>query len=292
LNRIAAASDALAAADVDVVVHAAAAMGGGAPVLFLNNVVALRRFLDVLQKLPSPPRRFVHVSSFGVYGTGHLRGGDTLDETCPLDPAPHLRDPYSYSKIAQEQVVWEAHAAGRLPLVVIWPGVIYGPGRGSLSNRIGLRVGRLMVRMGGGQQLPYTYVDNVAAAVALAASVPGIEGQAFNVLDDDLPRAKAVLKQYRREVERLRVVPVPYWAIRPLSGACEWYNRWSEGQLPAVLTRYKSMAAWKRLKYTNAKAKSVLGWKPSVSFVDGLRLSHDAACKELEAKKRQAASAA
>jgi len=289
LNRIDAAFDALAVAGCDTVIHAAAAMGGGAPVLFLNNVVALREFLALLRRLPTPVRRFVHISSLGVYGTDHLRRGDTLDETCPLDPKPHERDPYSYSKIAQEQVAWEAREQHGLPLVVIRPGVIYGPGRGCMSNRIGLRVGPLMVRMGGRQQLPYTHVDNCAAAVALAASVDGIEAQAFNVLDDGLPQARRVLARYRGEVERLKVLPVPYWAISPLSGACEWYHRWSEGQLPAVLTRYKSMALWKRLKYSNDKAKRVLGWAPQVAFDDGLRQTLEWSRRQLESQESRAA---
>ena len=43
--------------------------------------------------------------------------------------------------------------------------------------RVGLRVGKWLVRMGGGQILPYTYVDNCARAVCLAATVTGIEGE-------------------------------------------------------------------------------------------------------------------
>ena len=279
LNKVEQLAPALSDSAPDTIVHAAAAMGGGAPTLFLNNVVALRQLLDVVATRLPNLRRFVHVSSLGVYGTSHLSNGDTLDETCPLDPQPHLRDPYTYSKVAQEQLLWDAHRDPQrnLPLVVVRPGVIYGPGRGVLSNRIGLRLGPVLVRMGGTQQLPYTYVDNCAAGVALAATVPtAIEGQAFNLLDDDLPRAKSVLKQYRRQVERLRVVPVPHWAISPLSGANEWYHRWSRGQLPAVLTRYKSGAMWKRLRYSNVKAKTVLGWAPKVTFDEGIRLTNDA----------------
>jgi nucleoside-diphosphate-sugar epimerase len=281
LNRIEASVADLLAARPEAIVHAAAAMGGGAPALFVNNVVALRQLLDVVLRLPTV-RRFVHVSSLGVYGTAHLNTGDTLDETCPLDPKPHLRDPYTYSKVAQEQILWEAHRERKLPLVVVRPGVIYGPGRGVLSNRVGLRFGPVILRMGGSQQLPYTYVDNCAAGVALAATVPGIEGQAFNLLDDDLPRARSVLKQYRREVERLRVLPVPHWAISPLSGASEWYHRWSRGQLPAVLTKYKSGAMWKRLRYSNARARTVLGWKPSISVGEGMRRTNAASRAEKE----------
>lgn len=273
----------------EAVVHAAAAMGGGAAVLFANNVVPMRDLVRAASL--AGVGRFVHVSSLGVYGTDHLRAGDVLDETCPLDAVPHKRDPYSYSKIAQELIAWDAHARG-LPLVVIRPGVIHGPGRGCMSNRIGLRVGPVIARMGGRQQLPYVHVDNCADGIALAATAPAAPGQAFNLLDDDLRRARDVLKAYRREVEKLRVLPIPYWAINPLSAAVEWYHHHSNGQLPAVLTRYKSMALWKRLRYSNDKAKSLLGWAPRVPFEEGLRQSLEWSRRHLESQRQAAGKAA
>jgi nucleoside-diphosphate-sugar epimerase len=246
-------------------------MTGGAPMLFMNNVIATRAILAMIPG--SAVKRFVLVSSLGVYGAGQLKKGATLDETTPLDPAPHRRDPYTYSKVAQERVAWQARETLGVPLVVIRPGVIYGPGRGAMSSRVGLRVGKLLLRMGGRQHVPYTYVDNCAAAIAAAVTAQGVEGQAFNIIDDDLPTAKHVLKHHRRSVERLHVLPVPHWAIGAASGLCEWYHRWSRGQLPAVLTRYKSAAQWGRLRYSNGKAKAVLGWRPAISFDEGLRLS-------------------
>ena len=258
---------------VDAVYHLAAALGGGAAVLFANNVVPFRGLLRAAAE--AKVGRFVLVSSLAVHGTARLRSGDTLDESIPLDPAPHLRDPYAYSKIEQEKLAWEAHREGGLPLVVVRPGVIYGPGRDPLSNRVGLRLGGLVVKMGGSQRVPYTFVGNCAAAVRLAGTVPGVDGESFNVVDDDLPRARTLLRQYRREVSRVWVVPVPRLAIGPLSGFLEWYHKWSEGQLPAVLTRYKSAAHWKRLNYSNAKAKARLGWVPQVGFGEGLRCTFE-----------------
>jgi nucleoside-diphosphate-sugar epimerase len=40
--------------------------------------------------------------------------------------------------------------------------------------------------------------------------------------------------------------------------------------LPAVLTRYKSAAQWKPLRYSNARAKEALSWKAETSFSQGL----------------------
>jgi nucleoside-diphosphate-sugar epimerase len=253
----------------DTVYHVAAELKGATAVLFLGNVVGTRSLLAAATR--AGVRRFVLVSSLGVYGTSKLPAGGALDESCPLDPTPHLRDPYSYSKVAQERVCWEAHAAGWLPLVVVRPGVIYGPGRDCLTARVGLRVGNFMVVMGGRQPMPYTHVANCARGVVLAGEAPGVEGQAFNLIDDELPTGRDLIRRYRREVGRIRRFTVPGWAVRPLSWACERYSRATHGQFPAVLTRYKSQSMWKALRYPNDRAKRGLGWAPQVGLEEGLR---------------------
>src|SRR5262245_2317677 len=256
-------------AGCDVVFHLAAAMRGAVAGMFADNVVATRKLIAVVSR--AAVRRFVLVSSMGVYGTAHLCAGDTLDESCPLDGQPQSRDGYTFSKIAQEKIAWEAHRAGNLGLVVVRPGVLFGPGRDCLSNRVGLRLGSCLLKMGGKQRLPYAFVENAAQAIAKVGTFASIEGEAFNVVDDDLPTANELLKQYRREVNRIRVLPVPYRFVRPLSRMCVWYHRYAQGQLPAILTAYKSDAQWKPLCYSNEKAKSVVGWQPRTNFAEGLR---------------------
>lgn len=257
------------AEDCDVVYHLAAALRGGTAALFLTNVVATRGLIAAAGR--AGVRRFVLVSSLGVYGTAHLRAGDVLEERCPLDPEPHRRDPYSYSKIAQEEVAWEGHHRGDVPLAVVRPGVIYGPGRDAITGRVGLRLGDFVMQMGGRHRLPYTYVENCARAVLLAGTAAGAVGEAVNVIDDELPTAREILREHRHRLGPVRSATIPRPAISPLSYLCEWYHERSGGQLPAVLTRYKSDAQWKPLRYDNTKAKAALGWEPRVGLAEGLR---------------------
>jgi nucleoside-diphosphate-sugar epimerase len=256
---------------VDRVLHVAAGLSGGPAPLFLNTVIPTR--VLVAACLERSLERFVLVSSLGVYGAGAVARMDVLDESCPVDPYPHRRDPYTYSKIVQEQVAWEAHRDAGLPLVVIRPGVIYGPGRGALSNRIGLQLGSRLLRIGGGRLLPYVYVDHCASAVCQAAVVPGIEGEAFNILDDDLPTGRRVLQLYRRAGRPVRSLWLPQCLIGPASSIYEAYSRWSQGQLPAVITRYRSDAMWRPLRFSNAKARARLAWRPEWPFEETFRRS-------------------
>ncbi|MBS0260689.1 MAG: NAD-dependent epimerase/dehydratase family protein [Planctomycetes bacterium] len=256
-------------AGCDAVCHIAAAMKGATAALFVDNVIGVRKLLKVTAEAGT--KRVVLISSLAVYDTSGLKNNDVLDETCPLEPQPQLRDPYTYSKLAGEQVAWEAYRAGQCPLVVIRPGVIYGPGRDPLSSRVGLNFGKLLIKMGGSQRLPYVRVEACAAGIALAVTTPGIEGQAFNLLDGELVRARTFLRYYRRGHRGLWVIPVPGWAIGPLAKFNVWYSKRSHGQIPPVLTPYKCNAMWKPLQYSVEKAKSVLGWVPQPNTLDGVQ---------------------
>ena len=81
------------------------------------------------------------------------------------------------------------HRNRGLPLVVIRPGVLFGPGRPLVTGRVGLTVGNVSLQMGGRRQVPLCFVDNCAAAVAAAVDAPGIDGMCFNIVDDELPTA-------------------------------------------------------------------------------------------------------
>ena len=135
--------------------------------------------------------RFVLISSLGVYGTETLKRWGTLDESTPIDPHPEQRDPYTFSKVHQELVARELSEELKIPLVVVRPGVIYGPGRSAVTSRVGLPVGPFVIRMGGGQELPYVFVENCADGIMQAGLKPGIEGETFNLVDDHLPNGKA-----------------------------------------------------------------------------------------------------
>ena len=254
--------------DVHVVVHLAAGMTGSAAALVLNTVVPTRALAEACVEAGVP--RFVLVSSLGVYGAQHLAAGSILDETCPVDQVPHSRDPYSYSKILQENACREIARERGLPLVVVRPGVVFGPGRGANSTRVGLTVAGRTWRIGSKRQLPYTYVDNCAAAICRCCTAPNVIGETFNILDDDLPTVTSVLSAYRQCGGKLRAIWLPQWSIGPLSGLYEWYHKYSKGQLPGVITRHRTDTFWKPLKYSNAKAKASMAWQPHVPMAEAL----------------------
>lgn len=255
----------------DVVYHLAAALTGAPADMFLNTVVTTRHVLDAMRDgaRGATPPKLVHVSSFGVYGVATLRRGATVDEQTPLEPHPERRDPYSQAKLRQEKLVWEYASKYGIPSVVLRPGVIYGPSGGAFSTRVGLNLFGLFLHLGGDNLLPITYVDNCAEAIVVAGRSLRAEGQAYNVVDDELVTASRWLCLYKKHVKRIPSVRVPYPALLAISELVARYHTFSKGQLPAVFTRYKSATMWAGNRFDNAKLKSI-GWRPIVSTEDGL----------------------
>jgi len=263
--------DAARAVDnVQLIFHLAAGMKGSAAELFLDSVVASRNLLDAIAD--RKPMRIVLVSSFGVYGVAGLSRGALVNEETVLEPHPEWRDHYSYSKLRQEQLFWEYQQRNGFELVVLRPGVIYGPDGGHFSNRVGLTMGKWQLHFGGSNLLPLSYVDNCAEAVVVAGTHPLTAGQVYNVHDSDLPTCREYLRAYKKHVTKIRSISVPYFGVQLLAFMIAKYHRYSKGQLPAILTPYKAASLWGGNRFDNSKLLSI-GWKQLVPTTEGLQKS-------------------
>jgi nucleoside-diphosphate-sugar epimerase len=254
--------------DVGVIYHLAAALSGQAAEMFLGTVVSSKNLLEAVVRSKTKPKILL-VSSFGVYGVADLPRGHLLDESTPLEPHPERRDHYSHAKLKQEKLFEAYRKEHGVRVAILRPGVIYGPGGGAMSARVGLRLPGVFLFLGGKNLLPLSYVDNCAEAICVAAERANFDGDAYNVLDDELVTCDEYLRRYQKEVEKLRVFPMPFPIAMALSAGVAWYHGYSKGQLPAILTPYKTRTSWQGNRFTNERLKS-LGFSPIVSTRDGL----------------------
>jgi nucleoside-diphosphate-sugar epimerase len=258
--------------DVKVIFHLAAGRGEKSfPDAFMNSVVTTRNLVEA-SLLTQSLRRFVNISSFAVYTNGQTNHRGILDESCPVENRPHtVGDAYCFAKVKQDQIVAEYGKKYGMPYVTIRPGYVYGPGNIGISGRVGIGSFGVFLHLGGANPIPFTYVDNCAEAIALAGLRKGIDGQVFNVVDDDLPSSREFLRLYKKNVAPFSSVYIPHVMSYGLCYLWEKYSVWSEGQLEPVYNRKKWQMYWKKTRYSNQKIKRTLGWTPAISTAEGLR---------------------
>ncbi len=258
--------------NVAVVYHLAAGRGEKSiPDAFLNSVVTTRNLLDALTQ-QSSLKRFVNVSSFTVYTNKKKPQSGILDEECPVESHPELRGvAYDYAKVKQEELISECSRQRDLPYVTVRPGYVYGPGNPAITGRVGIGTFGIFLHLGGSNPIPCTYVDNCADAIVLAGLRRGVDGEAFNIVDDDLPSSRRFLRLYKKNVKRFRSVYLPHILSYTFCWTWEWYSEWSYRQLPPAFNRRRWYNQWKKTRYSNERLKSRLGWVQPVSTIEGLR---------------------
>ncbi len=155
---------------------------------------------------------------------------------------------------------------------------------GPISLRVSeLAVGGCLLHFGGNNVLPLAHVSNCAEAVVLAGSSSRVPAGAYNVVDDDLPTAAEYVRRYKKEVRRIPSIRCPFFATMLLSN---WAERWhvsSGGQIPRVLTPYRTASLWRGHRFDNRKLRRV-GWTQVVQTGDGLTRAFD----DLRARHRVA----
>ena len=255
-----------------IVFHVAAGIEKTFPGCFMNSALSTKYLLDACYQ-DGGVKRFVNVSSFAVYSNAKLRRRALLDETCETETSFMERfDAYCFGKTKQDEFVRTYGEKYAIPFVVVRPGVIYGPrARGAIHSRVGIGTFGIFLHLGGRNQIPLAYIDNCAEAIVLAGIKKGVDGEVFNVVDDDLPTSRAFLRMYKNNVKWFSSIYVPYRLFYLFCYAWEKYSAWSKGQLPLAFNRRKCAAEWKGNTYSNVKLKTLLGWKPGMPTQEGLK---------------------
>jgi nucleoside-diphosphate-sugar epimerase len=249
--------------DVEVVYHLAANVYWGTPEEFMET--NLHGTLNLLSCcVDRSIDKFVHISTIAV--TGSIKG-PPADETHEYNPS----SPYDSSKCEAEKVALQFSQEHGVPLTIIRPAVVYGPG-----NMYHLRLYR-WIQKGGFRlignmtnQLHPCFVENLLDGMILAAKKRCASGNIYIIADEE----PITWLQYVDEVSKAvgadpPVGHTPIWLVKVAAGLLEAKSRLL-GSEP-FFTRYWIDEVTSNYACNLSKARREIGYSPKVSTKEGIR---------------------
>ncbi len=264
-----------AVAGVTAFVHCAAKVGDWGPVDDYRrvNVHGLESLLAAAERAETV-RRFLHVSSLGVYEARDHHG---TDESVP--PAAQGIDGYTLTKVEAERLILRHVREKGLRATVIRPGFVYGPRDRTVLPRIveRLRTGAFAYLGSGDQLMNNTYVGNLVDAIFLALERDGAIGETYNVTDGRL----VTKKEFVGAIARLSGLPeptrhVPLPVAKALAAALESVWRLLRKTEAPLLSRARIKFLGLNLDYSIDKARRELEYDPRIDFDEGIRRALEA----------------
>jgi nucleoside-diphosphate-sugar epimerase len=209
-------------------------------------------------------QRFLHCSTVGVHGDVDRSAPATED--APLLPG----DIYQQTKLEGEQVARETAARIGLPLTVVRPGPIYGPGDRRLLKLIGGVARRRFVVVGDGSpRFQMVYVDDLAKGFRLAAETPGAAGRTYIITGNEAPTLNELVEEIA-DVARVRALRwhLPVWPFWLAGAICEAICV-PFGIEPPIFRRRVSFFTSNRW-FDTGRARRELGYSPVVRLQEGI----------------------
>lgn len=181
---------------IDVVVHAAAALGG-APEADLTRLNVEGTSALARAARQAGVRRFLHVSSAGVYGDG--AGGEPHRET----DVPRPGTAYERSKLASEAALAEALEGSGVSWTILRPAGLYGPDRQATAALFG-QVARRRLWLHGATRVVVhpTHVEDLVDAAQRALGREDLRGEVLNVGGERALEYSALIAEIGRRVGR------------------------------------------------------------------------------------------
>jgi len=208
--------------------------------------------------------RFVHCSTVGVHG--HVRN-PPASETAPFAP----RDIYQRTKLEGELLAMGYHRERGLPVTVVRPTAIYGPGDNRLKKLYRMATTNPVVVLGSGEiRYHMIHVDDLTEGLLLAARKPEAVGEVFILGGAECRSLNELLQMIARLAgKEPRLVHLP---LRPF--------QWAGSAVEAICKPLGIRAPFSRRRvdffnhsrsFDCGKARRVLGFAPRITLEDGWR---------------------
>jgi nucleoside-diphosphate-sugar epimerase len=211
-------------------------------------------------------QRIVHVSTTGVYG---VTGKIPAAEDAPFAPT----NPYEATKLEGEQLALKAYQEQGLPVTVVRPGLVYGPGDLHLLGFfISIKKGLFRVIDGGKALLHPVYIDDLVEAFLLCAERPQAPGCSYNIAGEHPVTVRELATAIAHTLgKKLPPGSIPLW-LANLASDIFAITPGIRGE-HAPLTRSRVQFLTHSRIYDISRAKSDLGFAPKVSLEESMKLT-------------------
>ena len=211
-------------------------------------------------------KRIVHVSTTGVHG---VTGETPATEDAPFAPT----NPYEATKLEGELLALQTYQEQGLPVTVVRPGLVYGPGDLHLLGFFAsIRKGLFRVIDHGKALLHPVYIDDLLAALLLCAERPQAVGRSYNIAGERpvivRELATAIAHALGRE---LPPGSIPLWLANLASDIFTVMPGMKGEHAPLTRSRVKFLTN-SRI-YDISRARSELGYAPAVGLEEGMKLT-------------------
>jgi len=251
-------------------------------------------------------RCLIYLSSASVHGQAPIPGSD---ENSPLNDEQPL--PYNKAKVEAERKLHQLRSNGEVELVILRPGIVFGPRSYWVASFAeSLLQGTAYLIDGGRGICNSIYIDNLVHAIYLAATQPGIDGEAFLVGDSEtitwaklyepiaqalgfdfaqipeatLPKPKAASLLDRSDAIRMSKPVQTFLSIFPMKLRQVAYmglmtlrpipptSPWNMPQPEKPVASLEMSLLYQcQYKLPHTKATQRLGYEPPISFPEGCR---------------------
>ncbi len=227
------------------------------------NVDATRELITLAAQ--AGVQRVILTSSIAAYGVPDKL---MMDEGTPIDP--QQMDTYGRTKALGEMVAREAATAHGIELVIVRPGMVYGPRSYSWTTGMFNMVDKGIPTLFGkaeGHAFP-VYIDNLCDLLILTATKDAAVGETFNAVDD--PVTWNQFFGYFGAMAGKKPRRIPFILAR---GVVFLKKVLKLDNIPLTTERLRFYRT--KTVYPYKKATRLLGYKPRIGIEEGMEKSAD-----------------
>ena len=254
---------------IDVVYHIAAAYRTeNVPRRYFwdVNVEGTRKLLEAAKK--AGVKKFVHSSTVGVQG--YIKNPPAKEEN-PYNPG----DYYQESKVDGEKLVLEFYKREKLPISIVRPVGIYGPGDTRFLKLFKhINNGKFRMIENGNVLYHMTFVEDLARGFILAGEKDESVGEVFTIGGEGFLTLVELVEKIARILSKpVPKTKIPVWPVWFGGLLCEIVCK-PFGISPPIYRRRVDFFVKDRA-FDISKAKRILGYSPKVPLDEGLKLTAD-----------------